>query len=82
MEVHNLVLLGSLQPRVRELYGLPWDARRELAFRAPARAIRASRPLSPRSLARGRNGGRFDRVARTEADRIEAGRPPIPLPVP
>lgn len=82
MEVHNLVLLGSLPPRVRELYGLPWDVGREIAFRATTGAIRASRPLSPRSLARGRNGGRFDRVARTEAQRIEAGRPPIPLPVP
>jgi uncharacterized protein (DUF2236 family) len=82
MEVHNLVLLGSLQPRVRELYGLPWDPARELAFRAATRAIRASRPISPRSLARGRNGEQFDRVARTEARRIEAGRPPIPLPVP
>jgi uncharacterized protein (DUF2236 family) len=81
MEVHNLVLLGSLPSRVRELYGLPWDARREIAFRATAAAIRASRPLSPRALARGRNGGRFDRVARAEADRIEAGRPPIPLPL-
>jgi hypothetical protein len=67
---------------VREIYGHPWDARPELAFGATAGAIRAARPLSPRSLARGRNGGRFDRVARTEADRIEAGRPPIPLPVP
>jgi uncharacterized protein (DUF2236 family) len=79
LEVHNLVLLGSLQPRVRELYGLPWDPAREIAFRAATRAIRTSRPLSPRSLARGRNGGRFDRVARTEAKRIEQGRPPIPL---
>ena len=79
LEVHNLVLLGSLQPRVRELYGLPWDPAREIAYRAATRAIRTSRPLSPRSLARGRNGGRFDKVARTEALRIEQGRPPIPL---
>ena len=82
MEVHNLLLLGSLPPRVRSLYGLPWDARREIVYRASARALRASRPFSPKAVARGRNGGRFDRVARTEADRIEAGRPPIPLPVP
>lgn len=80
MEVHNLLLLGSLPPRVRELYGLPWDIGRELAFRAATRAIRASRPLSPRSVARGRNAGRFDRTARLEADRIEAGRPPLGLP--
>jgi len=80
MEVHNLLLLGSLPPRVRELYGLPWDIGREVAFRAATRAIRASRPLSPRSLARGRNAARFDRVARLESERIRAGRPPIAAP--
>lgn len=82
LELHNLVLLGSLPSRVRELYGLPWDAGRELMFRTSTRAIRASRPLSPKALARGRNGGRFDRVARTESERIGEGRPPIPLPAP
>ncbi len=80
LELHNLILLGSLPPMVRELYGLPWDLGREVAFRAATRAMRTSRPLSPGPLARGRNTGRFDRVARTEAERIAAGRPPIPLP--
>jgi uncharacterized protein (DUF2236 family) len=80
MEVHNLILLGSLPSRVRQLYGLPWDVGREVAFRAATRAIRASRPLSPRSIARGRNAARFDRTARIEADRIRAGRPPIAAP--
>jgi len=82
MEFHNLVLIGTVPERVRELYGLPWDLRRELTFRAVTRAVRASRPLSPRAVARGRNASRFDRTARIEADRIEAGKPPIPLPVP
>lgn len=77
LELHNLILLGSLPPPVRELYDLPWDRGREAVFRASTRALRASRPLSPRMLARGRNGGRFDRVAKTEAARISAGRPPI-----
>jgi uncharacterized protein (DUF2236 family) len=82
MEFHNLVLIGTVPERVRELYGLPWDLRRELTFRAVTRTVRASRPLSPRAVARGRNASRFDRTARIEADRIEAGKPPIPLPVP
>lgn len=82
MEFHNLVLVGTLPERVRELYGLPWDLGRELAFRAVTRAARAGRPLSPRVIARGPNASRFDRTARIEADRIEAGRPPIPLPAP
>ena len=77
LELHNLILLGSLPPRVRSLYDLPWSMGREAVFRASTRALRASRPLSPRTLARGRNAGRFDRVARTEAVRIAAGRPPI-----
>ncbi|MCB0864546.1 MAG: DUF2236 domain-containing protein [Solirubrobacterales bacterium] len=82
MEFHNLVLVGTLPERVRELYGLPWDLRREIAYRAVTRAVRTSRPLSPKAVARGRNGRSFDRTARIEADRIEAGRPPIPLPAP
>lgn len=80
MEFHNLILVGTLPARVRELYGLPWDRRRELSFAAVTRAIRSSRPLAPRTIARGPNAGRFDRTARIEADRIEAGEPPIPLP--
>jgi uncharacterized protein (DUF2236 family) len=81
MEFHNLVLIGTLPERVRELYGLDWDIGRELVFRAVTRGVRTSRPLSPRIVARGRNASRFDRTARIEADRIEAGRPPIPLPL-
>lgn len=80
MEFHNLVLIGTLPPRVREFYGLEWDRRRALAFAAVTAAIRRSRPLSPRAIARGPNASRFDRTARIEADRIEAGEPPIPLP--
>jgi uncharacterized protein (DUF2236 family) len=80
MEFHNLLLLGTLPPLVRDLYGLPWDLRRELTFRAVTRAVRTSRPLSPRAIARGPNARSFDRTARIEADLIEAGKPPIPLP--
>ncbi len=80
MEAHNLILLGSLPPRVREFYGLPWDFAREAAFTAATRTLRLSRPLSPRSLRRGRNGRHFDRVARIEGELIASGRPPISPP--
>lgn len=80
MEFHNLVLIGTLPERVRESYGLPWDRGRELAFAAVTRAVRASRPLTPRAVARGPNASRYSRTARIEAERIAAGRPPIPLP--
>ena len=80
MEAHNLLLLGSLPPRVRELYGLPWDIARGAAFIAATTSLRLGRPLSPRSVRRGRNGRHFDRVARIEGELIASGRPPISLP--
>jgi uncharacterized protein (DUF2236 family) len=71
--VHDLIMLGSLPPRVRELYGLEWDRRRELAFRGVVAALRGARPLAPRALRRGRNAASYDLVARTEQRRIERG---------
>jgi uncharacterized protein (DUF2236 family) len=87
-QIHDLVMLGSLPPRVRELYGLHFGARERLAFAAAVRAIRAVRPLAPARLARGANTGSFNRVAATERRRIERGAPtpqvtpegPRPLP--
>jgi uncharacterized protein (DUF2236 family) len=76
-DVHNLIMLGSLPQVVRDHYGLAWSAPQELAYRATARALRASRPLSPRSIARGGNATQFDNVARSEAKLTAAGRPPI-----
>ncbi len=80
LQLHNLVLLGSLPQRVRDIYGLPWDSRRERAFRAATRALRSGRPLAPKRLARGGNAASFDRVAQQETRMIAEGRPPIPLP--
>lgn len=76
-DVHNLIMLGSLPQVVRDHYGLTWSRPQELAYRATARALRASRPLSPRSVARGGNTTQFDNVARSEAKLTAAGRPPI-----
>jgi uncharacterized protein (DUF2236 family) len=77
-EVHNLIMLGSLPERVRELYGLRWSAAQEVAYRSATEAIRRTRRLSPKRLARGRNSAQFDNVARSEARLVRAGRPPIP----
>lgn len=79
MELHNMLILGSLPERVRDLYGLRWSAPQRTAWLAATRAIRASRMFSPKRVARGRNGVNFDSVARTETRRIAAGRPPIRL---
>lgn len=78
-EAHDLIMLGSLPPRVRELYSLPWDGVRELAYQAAVEAVRRSRPLSPKLVARGRNGVHFDGVAKAETRLYEAGRAPIRL---
>jgi uncharacterized protein (DUF2236 family) len=73
--VHDLLMLGSLPPRARELYGLRFGLRERWAFDAVVRAVRGSRRLVPASLARGYNTSSFDRVTRTERWRIERGRP-------
>lgn len=73
--VHDLLMLGSLPRRVRELYGLDFTRRQQLAFEATARAVRSARRLMPDPLARGWNTRSFDGVARTERWRIEHGKP-------
>jgi uncharacterized protein (DUF2236 family) len=79
-DAHNLIMLGSLPPVVREHYGLAWSRAQQLAFDAACRGLRASRPLSPRRIARGRNAVHFDNVARAESKLVKRGRPPIELP--
>jgi uncharacterized protein (DUF2236 family) len=73
MQVHNLVMRGSLPPRVRELYGLRWTAADGVAFRAAVAAARAARPVTPRSLRRGSCKAQFDDVAAAERKRIAKG---------
>jgi uncharacterized protein (DUF2236 family) len=73
--VHDLIMLGSLPPRVRELYGLGFGPAERAAFRAAVAALRAARPVTPERIKRGRNAGQYDLVARTEARRIERGEP-------
>jgi uncharacterized protein (DUF2236 family) len=73
--VHDLLMLGSLPERVRELYGLEFGRGQRLAFDAAVRAARGARRLVPGSLARGWNTRSFDGVARTERWRIEHGKP-------
>ena len=86
--VHDLIMLGSLPPRVRELYGLRYGAREQAAFRIAVQAIRSARRIAPSKLARGWNTASFERVANVERSRIERGKPtpqvrddgPAPLP--
>jgi uncharacterized protein (DUF2236 family) len=73
--IHDLIMLGSLPPRVRELYGLRWTPAHAVAFRAAVGAMRCARPLVPPSVRRGRNADAYELVARTERRRIERGDP-------
>jgi uncharacterized protein (DUF2236 family) len=70
MEAINLAVLGLLPRRVRELYGLPWDAGREAAFLALRLSLQAGARLAPVRLRRGSCAGDYAMVARTEAARL------------
>jgi len=72
---HNLIVLGSLPPRVRELYDLGWTPAQALAFRTAVGALRAARPVTPRAMRHGYNTSHFRLVARTERRRLEQGKP-------
>jgi uncharacterized protein (DUF2236 family) len=73
--VHDLIMLGSLPPRVRLLYGLSWTPAHAAAFRAAVAALRGGRAVAPRAVTRGRNRSSYDLVAATERRRIARGRP-------
>ena len=75
MSVHNLLIRGSLPPRVRELYGLGWSRADALRMTVAVRAARGSRPLTPRAVLRGSCVGHFDDVAEAERRIIASGNP-------
>jgi uncharacterized protein (DUF2236 family) len=62
----NLVIKGTLPPRVREIFGIPWTRAHESAFRALAAGHRRARHAFPRRVRRGRNDIFFSTVARAE----------------
>jgi uncharacterized protein (DUF2236 family) len=78
--VHDVIMLGSLPPRVRRIYGLRWTPAHAAAFKVAVRALRTARRAMPEPVLRGRNAVFFDGVARTEAQRIARGRPTLGLP--
>ena len=73
--LHDLVMLGSLPPRVRRDYDLPWTRAHAVASKAAAQALRTARLALPDALAQGRCATFFDLVANTEASRIAHGKP-------
>jgi uncharacterized protein (DUF2236 family) len=72
---HDLLMLGSLPPRVRALYGLSYTPAQAAACRALLALARGSRPLVPTAQKRGSCRTEFDGVAAVERRRIERGEP-------
>jgi uncharacterized protein (DUF2236 family) len=71
--LHDLVMLGSLPERVRELYSLRYTPAHAAACSALLASGRLARMLAPRSLTHGSCVPEFERVALTERRRIERG---------
>lgn len=69
LEAQNLVIKGTLPPRVREIFGIRWTAAHESSFRSIAAAHRRAHPILPRRLRRGRNDYFFNVVAQAEKRR-------------
>jgi uncharacterized protein (DUF2236 family) len=75
LETQNLIIKGTLPPRVREVFGIRWTGAHERAFRSVTAAHRRARHAMPRPLRRGRNDYFFDVVTRGEKRR---GGTPVP----
>jgi uncharacterized protein (DUF2236 family) len=73
--VHDLLMLGSLPARVRELYGLRLSPARRVAAHAAFATARLALRLTPPALARGSCIPAFEMVTATERRRIERGEP-------
>ncbi len=67
----NLVIKGTLPPRVRDIFGIRWTRAHEAAYRSLAAGHRRARHAFPRRMRRGRNDVFFDVV--TQAERKRGG---------
>jgi uncharacterized protein (DUF2236 family) len=78
--IHDLVMLGSLPPRVRELYGLSWSSAQARAFPLAVVVLRSLHALAPEPVRAGSCARSFALVEATERGRIECGEPTPQLP--
>ena len=69
LETQNLIIKGTLPPRVREIFGIRWTAGHERAFRSVTAAHRGARHAMPRQVRRGRNDYFFNVVTQREKRR-------------
>jgi uncharacterized protein (DUF2236 family) len=73
--LHDLVMLGSLPARVRELYELAYTPAHAAACSVALLSGRVAHRLAPSSFTRGSCIPQFEMVAATERRRIERGQP-------
>jgi uncharacterized protein (DUF2236 family) len=78
--LHDLVMRGSLPPRVRELYGMTWSSAQARAFPLAVAALRGLRAVAPAAVRQGSCARNFALVEQTERRRIERGEPTPQLP--
>lgn len=69
LETQNLIIKGTVPPRVREIFGIRWTAAHERAWRSVTAAHRGARHAMPRQLRRGRNDYFFNVVTQREKRR-------------
>lgn len=69
LAAQNLVIKGTLPPRVREIFGIGWSRAHEAAFRSLTASHRRARHAFPRQVRRGRNDAFFDVVTQGERRR-------------
>jgi uncharacterized protein (DUF2236 family) len=74
MRTAGFLIEGSLQPVVRDAYGLPWTRRQQVAYDSAAAAARAGRPLVPRRLRRGSSAEAYALMRKTERENLKKGR--------
>lgn len=79
-QLHDLIMLGSFPPRVRELYGLSFSPAQARAFPLAVGLLRGLRRAAPDRVRHGSCAGSFALVERTERQRIARGRPTPQLP--
>jgi uncharacterized protein (DUF2236 family) len=78
----NLIIKGTLPPRVREIFAIDWSRAHESAFRSLTAAHRRARFAMPRRMRRGRNDVFFDVVTQGEHKRGGTATPQMPAGVP
>jgi uncharacterized protein (DUF2236 family) len=81
LAAQNLVIKGTLPPRVREMFGIKWTQGHETAYRALAASHRRARVAMPRRVRRGRNDTFFDVVTQSERKRGGTVTPQLPAGV-